>query len=66
MNPILQPWQLLALFLASWINRKPEMIEYLRIGIAAFEVLQEFTKSGLRQLFEQNPQSPPTGSTRAW
>ena len=31
MNFVLQPWQLLVLFLASWINRQQqEVIEYLR------------------------------------
>ena len=31
MNLVLQPWQLLVLFLASWINRQQqEVIEYLR------------------------------------
>ena len=31
MNPILQPWHLMVMFLASWINRQQqEVIEYLR------------------------------------
>ena len=31
MNPILQPWQLMVMFLISWINRQQqEVIEYLR------------------------------------
>ena len=31
MKPLLQPWQLLLLFLAGWINhREQEVIEYLR------------------------------------
>lgn len=31
MNPILHPWQLMVIFLASWINRQQqEVIEYLR------------------------------------
>jgi hypothetical protein len=32
MNPIMQPWHLMVIFLASWINRQQqEVIEYLRI-----------------------------------
>ncbi len=31
MNPILQPWHLMIMFLANWINRhQQEVIEYLR------------------------------------
>jgi hypothetical protein len=33
MNFVLQPWHLMVIFIASWINRKQlEAIEYLRTG----------------------------------
>ena len=39
MNPILQPWNLLVIFLASWINRQQqEVIEYLRTENAVLKV----------------------------
>ncbi|MFT5525690.1 MAG: hypothetical protein ACI9HK_003660 [Pirellulaceae bacterium] len=52
MNFLLQPWQLLVLFLASWINRQQqEVIEYLR---TENQVLKE--KLGTKRILLNNDQ----------
>lgn len=52
MNFVLQPWQLLVLFLASWINRQQqEVIEYLR---TENQVLKE--KLGTKRILLNNDQ----------
>ena len=52
MNLVLQPWHLMSMFLASWINRQQqEVIEYLRTENA---VLKE--KLGKKRILLNNDQ----------